>query len=212
MPEKIVVFGAGGHGKVAIDAIRRQGCFEIAFVADADESRHGNLVCGYEIRSEVAAFAAHQDGVSHAIIAVGNNDVRRQLAGLITGKGLSLISVIHPSAVVAPSVRIGAGTLVLPGSILNADACIGDNVIINTGAIVEHDCEVGDHVHIGPHATLCGGVRIGASTLVGAGATVLAGVRIGAGVTIGAGSTVLLDIPDGATAVGSPCRVLKNKS
>jgi sugar O-acyltransferase (sialic acid O-acetyltransferase NeuD family) len=209
MAEKLIVFGAGGHGKVVIDAILRQGVHEIAFLADADVKRHGSLVSGYEIRSEAAAFEALGTGVNRAIVAVGHNDVRRHLARIISGKGFSLISIIHPSSIVSPSASIGAGTLVMPGSILNADARIGENVIINTGAVVEHDCDVGDHAHIGPHATLCGGVRVGAGTLVGAGATVLVGVRIGAGAVIGAGSTVLCDVPDGATAVGSPCRILK---
>ena len=208
MPEKVVVFGAGGHGKVVIDAILCQGLFEIAILADADKTRQGSLERGYEIMSEADAFAAHKQGVSRAIVAVGDNNLRRQLAQLITGHGLSLISVVHPAAVVASTATIGAGTLVMPGCVLNADACIGDNVIVNTGAVVEHDCTVGDHAHIGPHATLCGGVRIGAGTLVGSGATVLGGVSIGAGATIGAGSTVLRDIPDGATAVGSPCRIV----
>lgn len=209
MAEKVIVFGAGGHGKVTIDALLRQGVHEIAFLADADQARHGSFVCGYEVKSEAAAFEALEAGVSRAIVAVGNNAVRRQLATAIAGKGFLLVSVIHPAAVIAPTAKIGAGTLVMPGSIVNADARIGDNVIINTGAVVEHDCEVGDHVHIGPHATLCGGVRVGAGALVGAGATVLVGVRIGAGATIGAGSTVLRDVPDGATAVGSPCRIVK---
>ena len=184
---------------------------QVDFLADADETRHGAFVCGYEIKSEAAAFEACRKGVNHAIIAVGNNAVRRQLAGMVAGKGFSLISVIHPASIVAPSAIIGAGTLVMPGSIVNADARIGDNVIINTGAVIEHDCDVGDHAHIGPHATLCGGVSVGAGTLVGAGATVLVGVRIGAGATIGAGSTVLCDVPDGATAIGSPCRIVKTK-
>ncbi len=209
MPEKVVVFGAGGHGKVVVDALLRQGIHEIAFLADADEARHGDFVCGYEIKSEAAAFDACKKGVSRAIIALGNNAIRRQLAAAIIEQGFSLISVIHPASVVAPTAGIGLGTLVMPGCILNADARVGKNVIVNTGAVIEHDCHVGDHAHVGPHATLCGGVRVGSGTLIGAGAAVLVGVHIGEGVTIGAGSTVLHDIPDGVTAVGSPCRILK---
>lgn len=211
MSKKVIVFGAGGHGKVVIDAILRQGLHEIAFLADADGKLHGSLVCGYEIRSEAEAFAAQERGLRRAIVAIGNNDVRRRLTQVIIGKGFSLISVVHPAAVVAPSARIGAGTLVMPACVLNAEARIGDNAIINTGAVIEHDCDVGDHAHIGPHATLCGGVRVDEGALVGAGATVLVGVRIGAGAIVGAGSTVLRDIPDGATAVGSPCRIVKRK-
>ena len=212
MSERIIVFGAGGHARVVIDAIQRQGRYQIAFIADANELLKGSCLAGYEVKSEAEAMTAASDKASGAIIAIGNNAARSRLAEALVGKGFSLFSVVHPAAVVALSASIGAGTLIMPGSIINADTHVGDNVIINTAAIVEHECMIGDHVHIGPNATLCGGVAVGAGTLVGAGATVLTGVRVGARAIIGAGATVLHDIPDGATAVGSPCRILERKS
>jgi sugar O-acyltransferase (sialic acid O-acetyltransferase NeuD family) len=211
MVEEIIVFGAGGHAKVVIDAIQREGRYEIAAVAEADSRRHGTIFCGYEVKSEAELLVADGSPLFGAIIAIGSNSVRRNLAETILSKGWVLVSIVHPAAVVAMSASIGAGTLVMPGSVINADARIGGNTIINTGAIVEHDCEIGDHVHIGPNAILCGGVVAGPGTLVGAGAIVLGGVCIGAGATIGAGAVVLRDIPNGATAVGSPARVLETK-
>jgi sugar O-acyltransferase (sialic acid O-acetyltransferase NeuD family) len=212
MAEKIIVFGAGGHAKVVIDAIQRESRYEIVAVADAHMGKQGSIFCGYEVKSEAELLDADGSPLFGAIIAIGSNSVRRNLAETILSKGWALVSIVHPAAVVATSASIGAGTLVMPGSVLNADARIGDNTIINTGAIIEHDCEIGEHVHIGPNAILCGGVVIGPGALVGAGAIVLGGVRIDAGATIGAGAVVLRDIPHGATAVGSPARVLERKS
>ena len=44
---------------------------------------------------------------------------------------------------------------------------------------------------------------------IGAGAKVLGGVRIGDHVKIGANAVVLCDVPEGATAVGVPARVIE---
>lgn len=211
MCEQLVIFGAGGHAKVVVDAIERQGRYEIAFLADAAVDRVGMTVAGYSVIGEEEGFSAPSKGIRHAIIAIGNNEARKRVAEVATSAGFDLVTVIHPAAVTAPTARIGVGTLVMPGCVINADAYVGNNVIVNTGAVVEHDCVVGDDVHIAPNATLCGGVQVGPLSLVGAGATVLVGVRVGAGAVIGAGSTVLYDVPDGKCAVGTPCRILEKK-
>jgi serine O-acetyltransferase len=50
---------------------------------------------------------------------------------------------------------------------------------------------------------------IGDNVFIGAGARVLGGIRIGNDVTIGANAVVIHDVPDGATVVGIPARVIK---
>lgn len=210
MLEKIAVFGAGGHAKVVIDAIEREGRYAIGLIVDADPMRAGSAVLGHLVSPEADGYAAISRGIRYAIVAIGANAARTRIAGLALEAGLTLVSVIHPAAIVAPTAEIGAGTLILAGCVVNADARIGRNVIVNTGAVIEHDCVVGEGVHVAPNTTLCGGVRIGNECLIGAGTTVVAGRSVGAGTVIGAGATVLTDIPAGVKAVGSPCRVLES--
>jgi serine O-acetyltransferase len=52
---------------------------------------------------------------------------------------------------------------------------------------------------------------IGDDVFIGAGARILGGIRIGDGAIIGANAVVIQDIPDGATAVGIPARVIRIK-
>lgn len=207
MPEKIVIFGAGGHAKVVIDAIEMMGRHEITFLADADIARVGTRLKGYRVCSEQEGFAAGASGLRHAFVAIGNNTTRKRIAHKVRECGFALAMVVHPAAVVSESATLGAGTLVMPGSVINADAVVGANVIINTGVIVEHDCRVGDNAHIAPGAILCGGVEIGKDALIGAGATILPGVKVGGRATVGAGAVVLSDVPDDATAKGIPARI-----
>jgi UDP-3-O-[3-hydroxymyristoyl] glucosamine N-acyltransferase len=64
-------------------------------------------------------------------------------------------SAIHPSAVVAPSARIGEGTRIAPGAVVGEAVEIGN------------DCCIGPNAFIGP------GVRLGNNGIVGAGATLM---------------------------------------
>lgn len=204
-PRRIAILGAGGHAKVVAEAAIAAG-FAVAGFVDGGEP--GRLVLGLPVLgpdSDLAGLAAAH-GIGGAIVGIGANRLRLRLGGLVRAAGLELVSVISPAAVVSPTARIGAGTLVMPRAVINAEARIGEGVIVNTGAIVEHDCVIGEGVHCAPGSIALGGVTIGAGTLLGAGATALPGVRIGAGATVGTGAAVIRDIPDGVTATGVPAR------
>ena len=207
MREKIVIFGAGGHAKVVIDAIEMAVCHDVAFLADADNARVGSRVMEYVVRSEHDGFAAWGQEFSYAFVAIGQNEARKRIACMAMECGYALATVVHPCAIVSTRATVGPGSLVMPGSVINADAVVGQNVIINTGAIVEHDCRVGDSSHIAPRVTLCGGVSVGEETLIGAGAIVLPGVKVGRRAIVGAGAVVLSDVPDDARVIGIPARI-----
>lgn len=184
---RVAVFGAGGHGKVVIDAIARNDELVVACLAD-DRPQPGAVLLGHAVVGGREALLAHRGGIDGVIVAIGDNRSRLEVAGWLLAQGFVLQSVVHPAAAVAPSASIGAGTLIMPGAVVNADARIGANVIINSGAVVEHDCDVGEGVHVAPGAVLCGGACVGACTLVGAGAVVLPGVKVGAALLVKAGT------------------------
>jgi sugar O-acyltransferase (sialic acid O-acetyltransferase NeuD family) len=207
MADRLVVIGSGGHAKVVVEAaLARQPDREIIILDDAEESR-GRSVLGVSVsggRGELDPLRG-----TPVIVAVGGNHARAELVHWLKDQRHSLESIIHPRAIVADSVKVGAGVFVSAGAIVIAEARIGDGAIINTGASVDHDCDIGEAAHIAPGVHLCGNVRIGARTLVGVGSSVKPGVSIGADVVIGAGSVVVQDIAEAGTFVGVPARPLK---
>lgn len=207
--ERIFVYGAGGHAKVVIDIIEREGRYEVAFLVDDDPALKGSEVYGYPVIGGKEALPARREEVCGGIVAIGSNSARMKVAEWLTDNTFRLVTAVHPSAQLARGVTVGQGSVIMAGAVINPDTQISDNVIINTRASIDHDCQVGDGVHIAPGAVLCGTVSVGEGSFVCAGATIAPNLKIGEHAIIGAGSTVIRDVPDGVTVVGSPARIIR---
>lgn len=199
MNNRLIIIGAGGHGKVIADNAIKNGYTDICFVDD-----HATGTCmGFPIVGTGADVSSLDDGKTDFIIGVGNNEIRKRIA---EAHDVNWVTLVHPSAQIGAYVSIGKGTVVMAGAIINPCASIGEHCIINTGAIVEHDNVVEDYVHISPNAALGGAVRVGNLTHVGIGAVVKNNIAICDHCVIGAGAVVVKEIKDSGTYVGVPSR------
>lgn len=205
-----VIIGAGGHGKVVLDILRAAGVHHPIGFIDADVALAGTTIGGLPVLGPANVLPKlRQQKVKGAIVAIGDNAVRRSYASRAVEHGFQLLNAIHPAAVISVTATIGSNVVIAAGAVVCAEASLGDSVIVNTAAVVEHECIVGEGAHICPTAALAGRVTVEAGAFVGMGAKVIQCRTIGAGAIIGAGAVVLTDIPVGATAVGVPARVIK---
>ena len=209
----IVIIGAGGHGQVVLDILRHDADARLVGFIDDDKTTHNKIIDGVPVLGSVSALPTliPRDKLDGAVIAVGDNKVRADLHEKLKAAGLKLKVAVHPDALIARDVGIGEGVVIAAGVVISTGTRIGDNVIINTGAVIDHDNIIEDYSHISPGATLAGKVRVGKYSHVGLGVTIIQDLTIGDNATVGAGAVVLTDIPDNATAVGVPAKVIKRK-
>jgi len=211
MKDKLLIYGASGHGKVIIDIVEREGRFKIVGLLDDDPTIQGKTFCNYSIIGGCDLLNEHVYHGYRLILAIGDNRARRRLWERIKELGYELVYAIHPSAQIAREVSIGPGTVIMANTAVNSGTKVGENVIINTGVTIDHDCAIEDYVHICPGAHLAGNVVVGKLSHIGIGASVVQGVKIGKGVVIGAGAAVIDDIPDHVTAMGVPAKMVKKR-
>lgn len=203
--KKIVVFGAGGHGKVVMDIATQCGYEVLGFIDDDPEA--ARLRSSFIVLGDRNWIRAANPSEVCCALGIGRNNLRMEIAQFVTGCGMELPTLVSPRAMVSASVDLGAGVVVMPGAVINAMARIGEGAIVNSGAVVEHDNRIGRYANISPNASLGGDVEVGEFAHVAIGATVLPSHRIGAGSILGAGSVATANIPDHVVAFGVPAKV-----
>jgi UDP-N-acetylbacillosamine N-acetyltransferase len=209
--KKVIIWGASGHALVVADILRLMGDYAIVGYLDGvsphrkGEPFGGAVIIGGQEKLE----ALISSGVNNLALGVGDCEARIRLAGIALESGFNLITAMHPSAIVASTAHIGAGSVLCAGSVVSPEARLGLAVVVNTCASVDHECVIEDGVHISPGAHLAGRVTVGRGTAVGIGSVARDGIRIGEGCVIGAGTVIVNDLPDHVVAYGVPARVIR---
>ena len=207
--DDVVIIGAGGHGKVVLDILLAEGKYKPVGFVDNNPSLIESYVCGLPILGPINALPRlRRQRIRHAIVAIGDNRQRLVHRGILEADGFELVSAIHPTAYVSRRANVGKGVVIAPGARVVVEAEIASLVIINTSAVVGHECEIGEAAHICTSAALAGRVRVGRCAFIGIGAHVIQCRSVGDFAVVGAGAAVIHDIPNYATAVGVPARVV----
>jgi len=204
----LVVYGAGGHGRVVADAARAAELEVMGFLDDAVPT--GQQVLGWRILGN-ADWLHGRHGVSVAL-GIGANDVRRQVAERLLRQGAALATVVHPTAVVSPYAELAPGVVVFALAVVNVGGRVGRGAIVNTGSILEHDVQIGDFAHVASNAALGGAARVGDGAFLGTGAVVLPGRAVGAGSIVGAGAVVSRDVAPDIVVAGVPARRMRSRA
>ena len=201
--KQLVIIGASVHGKVVADIARRNEYDDILFLDDNDRLEHCD---SYPVVGKCTDFAKYDCDFA---IAIGNAEIRQSIQRQLEAAGKTVVTLIHPAAVIVENVQFGAGTVVMAGAVINPGARIGAGCIINTCSSVDHDCVLGDFVHVAVGAHMAGGCAIGGRTWIGAGATIINNIHICSDCMIGAGAVVIRNIEKSGTYVGCPARKIR---
>ena len=202
---KVIIIGGGGYAKVCIDIIRQMRVYNLAGIVDSGLETGATTLDVPVIGGEKELEDLYKKGIKYAVIGFGmlrKPIIREELYHQLKDIGYLLPNLIHPSAILEPSVTLGEGNQILAGAIVGSDVKIENNCIINSGSIISHDSILHNNAHITPGAILAGTVEVGNNTIIGMGATVFLGVKIGSNVIVPNGMNIIKDIPDGMVLKG----------
>jgi sugar O-acyltransferase (sialic acid O-acetyltransferase NeuD family) len=206
----VIVYGAGGHGKVVAEVVGALGLEVEGFLDDLKPV--GTPVLGEKrVLGGGDRLAAVPEWAVVIALAIGDNAKRQALAGRLAELGRASGTFVHPRAWVSPTATLGPGTVVMAGAVVNAAARVGAGVILNTGCTVEHDCVIGDFAHLSPRSVLGGAAHVGAGAHIGLGACVLPQAIVEENALVGAGAVVLAHVNRGQVVVGVPARPLRTR-
>jgi sugar O-acyltransferase (sialic acid O-acetyltransferase NeuD family) len=213
MEKPVMIFGAKGLGKSALEIFESNNVIAYGFLDD-DATLHGT-----EINDVSILGATDDDGFlkfigkkCEAFVAIDDNKLRKSITKmLLDRRSVMPINAYHNTAVIAKSVHFEHGSYVGPRVVLGAHAKIGSHCILHTGAVIDYNAELADYVQIGAGSIVNSEVKIEEGAFIGSGATIVSGITIGKNARVGAGSVVISDVPAGKTVFGNPAHAIDIK-
>ena len=210
----LLIAGAGGLARETASAVAAVNAVTptwrpLGFLDD-DPALHGTAVCGLPVLGPLDAVADRPDAAVVLCIANPRNPAVR---GLVTAR-LALpaeryATVVHPSVSVGAGCVVGPGSVLLAQTVLTADVTVGAHVVVMPQVVLTHDDVVGDHASIASGVRVSGGVVVGAGAYLGTGALIRESLRVGDRSIVGMGSVLLHDVPAGEVWAGNPARLLR---
>jgi UDP-3-O-[3-hydroxymyristoyl] glucosamine N-acyltransferase len=160
-----------GDGEVLIErvaAIESAGPGEITFVSN-------EKYVGFMRTTQASALIVNPRfrSVPKNLIVLANPYLGfARAVRILMHRDLPRVPGVHPTAIIAPTARLGQNAAVGARVVIDEEAQIGDNVTIMAGSYIGHGVAVGDDTLIHPNATLYHGVRIGKRCVIHSGVIV----------------------------------------
>lgn len=206
----LVIIGAGGFAREVYDMANycygHEENFRIkGFLSDSPSSIES---MGYpSILGTIENYKIEESDVFFC--GIGSVNDRKKCVEIILSKGGNFINLIHPSAVISPSVKIGVGVAIKAFCVLASDVVIGDFSFIQSSVIMGHDVIIGKYCQVNSFSFFAGYSKIYDQVLVGAHSKFIQNAEAEELSTIGIGSFVIRIVKKGTTVFGSPAKEIK---
>lgn len=207
MKNKLYIIGSGGHCRPVSECAINSG-YSIQYIIDLNKKvfKKNEKIFGITIKPYNEIKNIHKG--SQVFLAIGDNKIRKRLFEMYENE-FNFVNLIHSSAFISKSAKIGIGNFIGPKVIINSKVVILDNCIINTGSILEHEVELKNNIHVAPGSIICGRTKVYSNTLIGTGSIILDYLQIKENTTIGAGAVVRKNTLKNSTYVGIPAKKIK---
>jgi sugar O-acyltransferase (sialic acid O-acetyltransferase NeuD family) len=211
MINPVIIFGAKGIGKAALEAFLSNGVEVYAFL-DEDETLHGELI------GEVSILGAPDDDgylkligkKCDAFVAIDNPKDREKWVSLLNERRKVMpTNAIHRDTSIPMDFNLGHGNFINAGVTIGVGTSLGNHCIIHSGSTIDYDVQIADEVQIGAGCTVGAGVHIAEGAVIGTGSIIMPGMKIGKNAQVGPGSLVIGAVKDKEVVFGSPAKTVE---
>jgi sugar O-acyltransferase (sialic acid O-acetyltransferase NeuD family) len=215
--QKIVILGTGGTSRDILDTLNDVNArssvpvYECVGFLDDNAKEWGKQLAGVPVLGGLRLAAGLFDCQFTNGIGSPTNFWRKEAIIARTGQAADrFATIIHPTASVSRTARIGRGTVILQNVTISSNVQIGDHVVILPNSVISHDAVIGDYTCITGGVCISGEATIGKACYLGTNSSIIGGITVGDGCLVGMGSVVLRDVPRNSVVVGNPARFLRH--
>ena len=208
MQKEIYIVGAGTYGEVMCELAEMLG-YTVKGFYDETEKKIDTLVMGVKVIDKFSNLENNEINGKNFIVAIGNNEARYNIMTEINQHRSITPTLIHPSAIISPSAKIGKGVYIQANAYIWTKVKIDDFCIISPNVVICHHTSIGKACLISNVSGVGASIRIKDKVFVGMGATIVTGLDvIGENSVIGAGAVVLKNLPPNSRVAGVPAKQL----
>ncbi len=207
LKKNCIIVGAGTYGQVYAQYLKED--YNIIGFVDDNETLHQKYIDNIKVLGNIKSLELIKEQVA-VFIPIGNNKTRIKIIEYVKSLRFETPSFIHPTVTIDKSVKIGEIVYILANSSIMPLTTIENFVMISMGVNIAHHNTIQSGVFISQGANIGASLTIGKGAFIGISAVLMTGItRVGCDSYVGAGAVVIKDVPDGATVVGNPARIIK---
>ncbi len=168
--KNIVIIGAGDLGKELVwlieDINKVKPTYLILGFLDDDLSKNTYSFCGYRVLGGTDKLEELNAKTNcSAVLAIRDGSARKRIVEAHPDYD-SWETIIHPSAVIASSTKIGKGCIFFPQVTVSVDSYLGSFGLFYIHSTICNDCWIGNYVSIMANASVSEHVEVEAQSLI----------------------------------------------
>ena len=209
--KNLIIIGAGNIGKIVCEYARQMKEYQTEWLIGGYLEFDGKEVARDQNYPEIIGTVEDYQPKANDVFVCSYAAVadREKSVQIIESKGGVFINVIHPTANILSTNKMGVGNIIGAFTTLSVNTVVGNHCIVQDHCNVGHDCVIGDFSHLYVGNIVCGINTLGTKVTLYTGSVIYPKFKVGDNSVVGAGSVVMRAVKADATVMGNPAKKLE---